>query len=193
MEVISDLQSGKAGEYLVCADLILQGYIAFPSEQGLPYDVVVDVGSRLLKVQVKTTRQPRTLTQRAEHMTGYLFHVRRVGKGGQRRYTDADVDLFALVALDARSIGYVPVNVAGTTMIFRVPVFTGMYRDDTAAERRAEIIRLRESGLSYNKIAAEIGVDKSYVQRVTTGKQTGVPKGRYLHDFTFAKALEQII
>ena len=34
------LQIGKAGEYLVCADLILKGYIAFLSEQGLPYDVI---------------------------------------------------------------------------------------------------------------------------------------------------------
>ena len=32
------LQIGKAGEYLVCADLIMKGFIAFPSEQGLPYD-----------------------------------------------------------------------------------------------------------------------------------------------------------
>ena len=30
------LQIGKAGEYLVCADLIMKGFIAFPSEQGLP-------------------------------------------------------------------------------------------------------------------------------------------------------------
>ena len=44
MRVSSELQTGKEGEYLVCADLILKGLIAFPSEQGLPYDVVVDAG-----------------------------------------------------------------------------------------------------------------------------------------------------
>ena len=38
---IGHLECGKAGEYLVCADLILKGYIAYPSEQGLPYDVVM--------------------------------------------------------------------------------------------------------------------------------------------------------
>ena len=32
------LQIGKAGEYLVCADLIMKGFIAFPSEQGLSFD-----------------------------------------------------------------------------------------------------------------------------------------------------------
>ena len=50
------LQIGKAGEYLVCADLIMKGFIAFPSEQGLPYDVLVDNGEKLLKVQVKTPK-----------------------------------------------------------------------------------------------------------------------------------------
>ena len=53
------LQIGKAGEYLVCADLIMKGFIAFPSEQGLPYDVLLDTGEKLLKVQVKTTEKPR--------------------------------------------------------------------------------------------------------------------------------------
>ena len=33
MKDISDLQIGKAGEYIVCADLILKGFVAFPSEQ----------------------------------------------------------------------------------------------------------------------------------------------------------------
>ena len=51
------LQIGKAGEYLVCADLIMKGFIAFPSEQGLPYDVLLDNGKKLLKVQVKTTEK----------------------------------------------------------------------------------------------------------------------------------------
>jgi len=37
---IDDMQVGKAGEYLVCADLISKGYVAYLSEQGLPYDVV---------------------------------------------------------------------------------------------------------------------------------------------------------
>ena len=35
------------------SDLIMKGFIAFPSEQGLPYDVLLDNGDKLLKVQVK--------------------------------------------------------------------------------------------------------------------------------------------
>ena len=42
LDCMDDLQIGKAGEYLVCADLILRGFVAYPSEQGLPYDIVLD-------------------------------------------------------------------------------------------------------------------------------------------------------
>jgi hypothetical protein len=38
---------GKAAEHLVCADLLMKGYNAFLSAQGLPYDVVIDQGRGL--------------------------------------------------------------------------------------------------------------------------------------------------
>lgn len=62
--LVDDMQAGKAGEYLVCADLILKGFVAYPSEQGLPYDVVLDCGGKLLKVQVKATRTHKQTPQR---------------------------------------------------------------------------------------------------------------------------------
>ena len=42
LDLLSDLELGKAAEHLVVADLILSGYRAYLTEQGLPYDVVVD-------------------------------------------------------------------------------------------------------------------------------------------------------
>ena len=54
-----DLEIGKAAEHLVCYDLLLKGYNAFLSDQGLPYDIIVDLGSRILRVQVKGTRRPK--------------------------------------------------------------------------------------------------------------------------------------
>jgi hypothetical protein len=80
MRISSELQTGKAGEYLVCADLILKGLIAFPSEQGLPYDVLLDTGKKLLKVQVKTTEGVRTVQQRAKETKCYIFNIKRHGK-----------------------------------------------------------------------------------------------------------------
>lgn len=114
---IDDLQAGKAGEYLVCADLILKGYVAFPSEQGLSFDVVL-VGEKLYKLQVKTTRQPQAVPQRKVRTDKYLFHVRRCGKGGRRSYNKEEVDIFALVALDTKTIGYLKAGDTKQTMFF---------------------------------------------------------------------------
>ena len=54
-ELSNELQIGKAGEHLVCSDLILQGFNAFLADQGLPYDVVVDNDNKLWKIQVRAT------------------------------------------------------------------------------------------------------------------------------------------
>ena len=71
------LQIGKAGEYLVCADLILKGYIAFLSEQGLPYDVLLDNGNKLVKIQVKTTQSYKSIPQRNIDSKAYIFNIKR--------------------------------------------------------------------------------------------------------------------
>ena len=130
MERIDDLQIGKAGEYLVCADLITNGYIAYPSEQGLPYDVVLDVGGSLLKVQVKTTRTHKQTPQRVSNINTYAFNVKRRGKKNKSIHTKDSCDLFALVALDEKQIGYMRNEDIKQTMFFRVESMRGTYRDE---------------------------------------------------------------
>lgn len=105
---------GKAGEHIVCADLILQGYRAFLSDQGLPYDVLLDHGGRLFRVQVKSSLQPKNVSSagRAERIA-YTWDVRRKGKHGQSRLDECDCDLVALVALDLRCVAYFPIGVVG--------------------------------------------------------------------------------
>lgn len=99
------LQIGKAAEHLVCADLLISGRNAFLADQGLPYDVVVDVDGRLVRVQVKSTQIPKKpQTQRAT--PAYFFHIRRAGRKGARVYGTNEFDVYALVALDRRLIGY---------------------------------------------------------------------------------------
>lgn len=115
---MNDLQAGKAGEYLVCADLILKGYIAFPSEQGLPFDIVLLTNGRIYKVQVKTTRKPQAVPQRVKRTEKYIFHIRRCGKGGRQSYAKGDVDIFAIVALDTKTIGYIRAKDVKQTMFF---------------------------------------------------------------------------
>jgi hypothetical protein len=106
MHDLSELEVGKAAEHLVVADLILLGRRAYLSDQGLPYDVVVDIDGRLIRLQVKATRKPKPIPQRAVREAAYMFHTRRGGKGGQRRYSAIHFDMLALVALDIRQIAY---------------------------------------------------------------------------------------
>ena len=110
---VDDLEIGKAAEHLVVADLILSGYRAYLTDQGLPYDVVIDEGGILYRLQVKATCQVRPVPQRKAFTPGYLFHVRRAGKGGRRVYQRDDFDLVALVALDIRVIAYMPRAMSG--------------------------------------------------------------------------------
>lgn len=186
---LSDLAAGKAGEYLVCADLILRGHIAFPSEQGLPYDVVADISGRLYKIQVKTTRGPRTLPQRKENVSAYLFHIGRCGKDGIKSYGASDVDVFALVALDTKCVSYIPASRARRTMIFRSPALRGKYKNEIDIANAATVHAETASGRSGVSIANLTGLDPSTVSRIR--KRTTALQGKgspYLDEFTFEQA-----
>lgn len=52
VRVSPEMELGRAGEYLVLADLLLNGWVAYPTSQGVPYDVAVDIGERIIRVQV---------------------------------------------------------------------------------------------------------------------------------------------
>jgi hypothetical protein len=103
----SSLQLTKAGEHLVCCELILRGHNAFLADAGQPYDVLVDAGiGRFVRVQVKVTSRMYT---REGYYPAYRFAFRK-SRTGDRRITPKDVDVFALVALDARQIAWLPVD-----------------------------------------------------------------------------------
>ena len=130
MRTSKEMQTGKAGEYLVCADLILKGFVAFPSEQGLPYDVLLDTGNKLLKVQVKTTSGARKVPQRNKETNAYIFNVKRNGNGHKGRYKDGEIDLFALVCLDVMKVVYLLVDDMPETINIRVDALKGSYYDE---------------------------------------------------------------
>ena len=121
LRVSRELEMGKAAEHLVCADLLLSGWSAFPTSQGMPYDLIVDTGRTLVRVQVKSTLVPKTPSPK--HVTPfYLFTVRRAGKGGRRLYQHGEFDVTALVALDRRLIAYfASTELPGQTAVIRVP------------------------------------------------------------------------
>lgn len=106
----SDLAVGIAGEHLVVADLLLAGYRAIMAEQHCPYDIVVDVGDRLARIQVKSARKASAETRRSggRYTPAYKWSTRRSGKRGLRQYSIDGFDILALVALDIRRVAYLP-------------------------------------------------------------------------------------
>jgi hypothetical protein len=178
------LQIGKAGEYLVCADLIMKGFIAFPSEQGLPYDVLLDTGEKLLKVQVKTTEKPRKVMQRAKDSFAYVFQIKRAGKNGKTIYGEKEIDLFALVCLDTMQIGYLTNKEMPTTINIRVDALRGSYYDEKGIQDFEKVKELNKTIKNQREISRITGISESAVSRyLKDGWKPFETKARYFSDF----------
>lgn len=117
------LEIGKAAEHMVCADLILSGYRAFLSDQGLPYDICVDIGGRIIRVQVKACCFPKNVNSAGRiGRLAYGWNIRRRGKGAKgERLDERHCDVVACVALDTKIVAYLPIEVCGQTLQLSPP------------------------------------------------------------------------
>ena len=183
MRTSKELQTGKAGEYLVCADLILKGFVAFPSEQGLPYDVLLDTGEKIIRIQVKTTNGPRVIPQRAVDSKAYIFNVKKCGKGNNKRYGQNEIDIFALVCLDTRMIGYVKTDDMPDTINYRVDSLSGSYYDEKGIQDYKIVSDLFSSGASRREISARTGIAYATISRMLQpGYKPFKTKARYFSE-----------
>jgi len=140
-------QIGKAGEYMVCADLLLKGLNVSPAGETLPYDLLLDTGSKILKIQVKTTKNSKRTNQWKGVNDAYVFSVRRKGSDGKKRYDYNEVDIFAVVTLDTKQIGYIKNSEMPTTINIRVDRLKGNYHDEKSIIIYDKVIKLKEEGL----------------------------------------------
>ena len=178
------LQIGKAGEYLVCADLILKGFIAFPSEQGLPYDVLLDTGEKLLKVQVKTTEKPREVPQRNKKSFAYVFSIKRAGANGKTRYEEKEIDLVALVCLDTMQIGYLTNKEMPTTINIRADALRGTHHDEKGIKDFEKVIELNKTIKNQSEISRVTGLAQASVNRyLKKGFKPFETNARYFSEF----------
>jgi len=183
MRKSNELQIGKAGEYLACADLITKGLIAFPSEQGLPYDVVIDTGTRLLRCQVKTTGGARVVPQRNKPIRAYIFNIKRHGKNGAARYTPEEVDVFALVELDTRTVGYLVTTDMPATINLRVDGLRGSHYDEKGGRDYIGVMEEKAAGLNQSETSRKLGVSLGTVHRMfQDGYEPHVSSARYFSD-----------
>ena len=114
MNLSKEFQLGKAGEHLVCFDLICQGISAFLSDQGLPYDVLLDLDGVVRRVQVKTCSQPGDY---GKSKNVYRFSLRSA-KGANRVIKAVNLDYVAFVFLDIKTVQYIPVETITTSSGF---------------------------------------------------------------------------
>lgn len=105
MALSKELQLGKAGEHLVCCDLIKKGYNAFLTDQGLPYDIIVEHNKKIYRVQVKTTTN---LIDVPKSPKIYRFQTRRA-KGNRARFEIDEVDYFAFAVLETMKVAYLSI------------------------------------------------------------------------------------
>lgn len=97
-----ELQLGRAGEFFACFDILRQGYNAFLSDQGLPFDVLLETPEEdIFRVQVKTTRGLRCHGK--EPTPKYNFNL-RAGRDSKRRA--GSFDICAFVVLDLQKVAY---------------------------------------------------------------------------------------
>lgn len=189
---IDDLKIGIAGEHLVCADLIMQGYDAFLSDQGLPYDVVADIRGRLTKIQVKTTRKHGNISQRTTAIPSYIYHIKRCGKGGKKILTETQIDLFALVCLDTGQVGYLLPSYVNSSVFIRVDNFKGSYPNELQKKRYDEVIKLKKSGMKNTEIANIMGINKSIVGKIISEKIKFHDVGKYFSDIKLEKIIDLV-
>jgi len=102
--VSTQLNVGRAGQYLTLVDLLLNNIQAFDTGEGVNFDIIAIHNNKLIRLQVKTTKKMRILASHANPT--YFFHIKRSGKNGNKFYEKSDFDAFALVALDIRKVFY---------------------------------------------------------------------------------------
>lgn len=100
--VSKELEIGRAGEYFAVFELISNGYPAFLTDQGLAYDIAVDVGGVILKGQVKSTMG---LNDHGKTKSVYRFGTRRAKKGARFALVE-DCDFYAFVAIKDKKIAF---------------------------------------------------------------------------------------
>lgn len=192
MKFRSDLHAGRAGEHIAAAEILSLGYECFHAAQGMPYDLVADVDGRLMRVQVKTTRLPEDVACRNVNSFLYRFYIARCGKGGKGRYKPDDVDLFAVVALDTKQVGFVGANKMPSTIFLRAEARRGQYQDEVIAARNGEVRAALDGGMTNKEAAAKFGMHPDYVSKLRRGRIKSRPAGFYFSDLTLDVAIASL-
>jgi PD-(D/E)XK nuclease superfamily protein len=119
------MHKGNSSEAIVLAAYTRAGFaVSLPFGSGSAYDMIVDIGARLIRVQVKT----------GWHHNGCLLYkgrrrIKDSNRNGLRRYRTDEVDFFAVYDPETDSIYVVPPADMGADGCLRLnPVLNGQQK-----------------------------------------------------------------
>lgn len=100
-------KTGLIGEIAFCLKAEKFGFnVSTPLSDALPYDVLVDNGNQILKVQIKSTSQSFTIDKGKPNYNLFKFFVAR--SAGKKSYVKNEVDFFALYLIPYNIFFIVP-------------------------------------------------------------------------------------
>jgi len=142
--ISTELELGKAGEYLTMVDLLLHGEKAFLTDQGINYDIVVEIEEQLFRMQVKTTARKKVYGKKHTSVgEGYYLHLRRAGKCGKRVRGNKEFELYAVAMLDIKTVAYI--------LSEEAPQGLMSFRDERDAHTE-RLLKLKGNTLSGNHV-----------------------------------------
>ena len=97
-------QVGYAGEHLVMADLLMQGFNPSLVNDLCHFDIMAERDECILRIEVKTTAAPRNESDRSGRYKFQLVHRR--GWGHREDKLENECDLLAFAFLDIRKVAY---------------------------------------------------------------------------------------
>lgn len=197
------IESGKAGEHLVCADLLLSGHNPIlVSDPASPFDILLRIDSRLLKIQVKSTSKPRfnwgSVKGERKFCTtpSYLFNVSASGYKRQSYYSTHEVDIFAFVSLDTKTIAYLPYELKRGSICFRIPKHRGEYYDEMWDKYNPIVMQMYKDGLTTPEISQKLGMEVHSIYDFRRRKKEFKIKkkqSRYFDEFPIEKCLSVVL
>lgn len=169
---------GKQAEYLACAELLSLGL--YPSLAGgaLPYDILLDTGDKILKLQIKSVSKSNIIKRVSNEYHFYTFNLRRCSKYNSKNYND-DIDIFGLVCTETKEVGFIT-RTNLDIIQFKIDKFRGTYYNEIINAERHAIFELSKT-MSNKQISETLQMDMNKVKRATKLKNY-MPSVRYFSE-----------
>ena len=145
--------------------------------------MLLDVGNRILKIQVKTTQIHKRTNQWKGINNAYVFSIKRKGSSGLKKYDDNEVDIFAVVTLDTKQIGYIKNCEMPTTINIRVDNLKGSYHDEKGICIYEKVLKLKEKGFKVSQICEQLKIGETSVRNyLKDGYKPYITSALYMSD-----------